>query len=278
MLPPASEHSLLEIQAALRKFGLIAEAQRLKLSDALQGGALAVCHFPNQEHFVIAAQDGKGATMFYDDDRIRRLGTEAAEQVIGDILLAVSKPKQPLQMIFPERAKKAGDAPLIQLDSLHKDLGSITGNGDGTYHATFQLSNLGKQPLTIQNAQTDCSCLTTDVSKDVVLPGQTQTIRLTFQSETQEYQKEFLHDATITSDDPAMPVVTVGVSGVIKNTILNLPRVVNFGEVWWGNSSSRDFYIQFASGHPVNDLGRFTVSTSAPDVKCQLGDAGNDQP
>lgn len=275
VLSPASEHSLLEIQGALRKLGLVAEAQKMKLSDALRDEALAVCHFPSQEHFVVAVRDGKGATMFYDDNRIVRLGAQTAEKVIGNVVLAVSKPKQSLQMIVSQRANQAEHAPLIQLDSLHQDLGSVT--GDGTYSATFQVSNVGKQPLMIQNVQTDCTCLATDVSNNTVLPGQKQTIRLTFQPETREYRKEFLHYAAITSNDSTMPLVTVGVSGVIKDATFHLPNIVDFGEVWWGNPRSKEFFVQYFKENAGDQLDQFAVSSSLPEVNCRMAMSEKEQ-
>ncbi|MBY0427508.1 MAG: DUF1573 domain-containing protein [Cytophagales bacterium] len=73
-----------------------------------------------------------------------------------------------------------------------------------TVSTQFSFSNLGKKDLVIMKVKTNCSCTTADAETKTVKPGESSTIKISFQTEDREGWEEKL--VTVYSNDPVNPV------------------------------------------------------------------------
>lgn len=71
-------------------------------------------------------------------------------------------------------------AQVIEVSERWHDFGDIQ-QGDVVEHR-FELKNVGKAPLVLQDVRLTCGCTATDWSREPVLPGQSMTLTLRFDS------------------------------------------------------------------------------------------------
>jgi hypothetical protein len=67
---------------------------------------------------------------------------------------------------------------IIKFDKTVHDYGTIYQNADGTCEFTFK--NEGDEPLTLTNVRSSCGCTIPKWPKEPILPGQTGTIKVTY--------------------------------------------------------------------------------------------------
>lgn len=72
--------------------------------------------------------------------------------------------------------KKADDIAKFKTDVI--DMGKIPQNIPAS--VTFVVTNIGKEPLIIENANPTCGCTTKDFTKEPIMPGKTGTITATY--------------------------------------------------------------------------------------------------
>ena len=72
--------------------------------------------------------------------------------------------------------KKADDVAKFKVETY--DFGKIKQNVPVT--ATFEVTNVGNEPLIIDQAQPSCGCTVSDYTKAPIAPGKTGTIKATF--------------------------------------------------------------------------------------------------
>lgn len=70
--------------------------------------------------------------------------------------------------------------PAITFEESTFDFGDIN-QGDKVEHI-FNFENTGDAPLVITNVQTTCGCTATDWKREPILPGETSTIKVNFNS------------------------------------------------------------------------------------------------
>ena len=61
--------------------------------------------------------------------------------------------------------------------------------GDQLEHA-FKVTNTGKKPLIISSYQVECTCTKVFLPKEPIMPGNTTTIRVAFDSEGKSYYQD----------------------------------------------------------------------------------------
>lgn len=71
---------------------------------------------------------------------------------------------------------------IVQFDNETIDFGTAKLNQPVT--VDFKFTNVGKQPVIIQNAQPSCGCTTPSWTKEPVLPGKTGSIKATYNAAT----------------------------------------------------------------------------------------------
>lgn len=72
----------------------------------------------------------------------------------------------------------AGTQAEITFDKLEHDYGDVPRNGNG--ETTFTYKNTGKIPLILSNVRSSCGCTVPAWSKEPLMPGQTASIRVKY--------------------------------------------------------------------------------------------------
>ena len=67
----------------------------------------------------------------------------------------------------------------VVFNKLAHDFGAIV-NSDGVQTFTFEFTNKGAQPVTIQKVTSSCGCTTPDWTKEPVAPGKKGNVKVSF--------------------------------------------------------------------------------------------------
>ena len=81
---------------------------------------------------------------------------------------------------FAQEEQALADGPIITFEEASFDFGDIY-QGDKVEHV-FKLENTGTQPLIITNVQTTCGCTATEWPREPVMPGETASLKVDFNS------------------------------------------------------------------------------------------------
>jgi len=108
-----------------------------------------------------------------------------------------------LEDFFPEMTSaELSKAPQLTFASYSIDLGSIKGGLAAEKEILF--TNTGKQELQLKSIQPNCSCVTAAASKTSLNPGESSTIRVSFNAEDRSGTQN--KSISIYSNDPKNPV------------------------------------------------------------------------
>ena len=108
------------------------------------------------------------------------------------------------------------------------DMGRVF--ADTVVQATFALTNAGTAPLEIQNVQPSCGCTKAEPWDRWVEPGSNTTLVLRLN--TANLSGPVIKSATVTSNDPTQPAVTLMIQGEVWKPLFVQPSVVIFGPVF----------------------------------------------
>ncbi len=99
---------------------------------------------------------------------------------------------------------------------------------------TFSFTNEGNTTLHIQKIDSDCGCIATNTSSDIISPGNKGDIRVAVERSVGRFrQKVFVY-----SNDPATPITQLEVSGIIVSPV-NYPKDIDLGQHEKGASISK---------------------------------------
>lgn len=101
---------------------------------------------------------------------------------------------------------------VVQLKETSHDFGKIPQGRPTNY--TFEIVNIGKEPLKLDNVQAACGCTTPQWSKDPIAPGQSSKILVGYNAYTEGY---FEKTITIQYNQTQSKVLT------IKGTVYKAP-------------------------------------------------------
>jgi hypothetical protein len=93
---------------------------------------------------------------------------------------------------------------VIQLKETAYDFGKIQQGRPVTHN--FELVNIGKEPLMLENVQASCGCTTPEWSKDAIQPGATSTIKVGYNAAN---EGQFNKTITITYNDHQYKTLTI---------------------------------------------------------------------
>ena len=95
-------------------------------------------------------------------------------------------------------------AEVIQLKETSYDFGKIQQGRPVTHN--FELVNIGKEPLMLENVQASCGCTTPEWSKDAIQPGATSTIKVGYNAAA---EGQFAKTITITYNNHQFKTLTI---------------------------------------------------------------------
>jgi hypothetical protein len=93
---------------------------------------------------------------------------------------------------------------VIQLKETAYDFGKIQQGRPVTHN--FELVNIGKEPLMLENVQASCGCTTPEWSKDAIQPGATSTIKVGYNAAS---EGQFNKTITITYNNHQYKTLTI---------------------------------------------------------------------
>ncbi|HEY9676880.1 MAG TPA: DUF1573 domain-containing protein [Drouetiella sp.] len=128
-------------------------------------------------------------------------------------LLAVSLTVALALVAKNSAAADGNDKPIIQFDSQVFDFGTVD-EGARVNH-TFKVSNKGTGLLKIQEAYASCGCTIPKFAKKTLEPGETTNLFVTV--DTSMKQNGITKTVNVSSNDPARPVVQLGLKMFVKN-------------------------------------------------------------
>ncbi len=110
---------------------------------------------------------------------------------------------------FPPLSEKdLAKAPKAKFDKLRHDFGEVK-SGE-LLKTTFKITNEGKQPLRILKTKTSCGCTVSKPAKEVLKPGETTSIEVTFNTQGRSgLQRKTI---TVITNDPRQPRVLLQIS------------------------------------------------------------------
>lgn len=107
---------------------------------------------------------------------------------------------------------------VMTFESTEIDYGTIQQGSDKVRH--FKFKNTGNEPLTITNAKGSCGCTVPTWPKEPILPGQSSTIEVTYDTNR---VGNFSKSITLTSNE-ANPTRMLTIKGVVlKNEDVSVP-------------------------------------------------------
>ena len=160
--------------------------------------------------------------------RSRWLGLVIAA-VAGTGLCVGCSPAAPVVTSAPApEALPAGPLPRAVVDQLEHDFGSLKIGATGRH--VFQIRNEGQGPLEIKTGRTTCKCTLSKLERDVVLPGETGEVELTWS--IKEEKPGFRQEAEVLTNDPEHKSILFVVRGKVVYALVLTPlRIWTFPDL-----------------------------------------------
>lgn len=108
------------------------------------------------------------------------------------------------------------NGPKIEFAALEHNYGQIQKGGDG--NCAFTFTNEGTEPLILSNVRASCGCTTPSWTKEPVMPGQTGTIKVKYNTNN---VGGFTKTITVTSNAVNNPRVVLKIKGNVQNPNAN---------------------------------------------------------
>lgn len=110
-----------------------------------------------------------------------------------------------------DTVRKAADGPRITFQEMIHLYGNITQNSSG--NCFFVFSNDGNEPLIVSSVQAGCGCTTPSWNKAPVMPGQSDTLRVHYDTSR---PGKFNKVVTVNSNAVNAPVVALKIRGTVR--------------------------------------------------------------
>ena len=101
------------------------------------------------------------------------------------------------------------EAPTASFKTKEESFGDIRKGTKADCH--FTLTNTGKRPLFIRATKTSCGCAAVTLGKKIVAPGESATIRVTFDSAGKSGRQ--YKTVTVITNDPRQPETELRIKG-----------------------------------------------------------------
>lgn len=116
-----------------------------------------------------------------------------------------------------------GPAPRLEIDETTHDFQRMV-IGDHGFHS-FEVRNVGEGTLKLAQGPTSCKCTVGTLGQDEVPPGGTAEVSLEWEGKSEEPM--FAQTATIFTNDPAQPTLTLTIQGAVVPWLNTFP-----GDTW----------------------------------------------
>jgi hypothetical protein len=138
-----------------------------------------------------------------------------------------------------EAAESKGTPKIVVEGGVEHNFGTML-HGESKSHE-FVVMNAGTGPLVLQKAGSTCKCTVGNLENDVLQPGESTTITLTWTAES--LVPMFGQSATFKTNDPAMAEVKFTVNGQIATSFVVEPSELSLGDVPVDGMVEKFFYV-----------------------------------
>jgi hypothetical protein len=111
-------------------------------------------------------------------------------------------------------------------DGTVNDFGIL--NEMSIFNASFAFQNRGGKPLEIKNIKTNCGCANAKSEKQILNPGETSNISLTYVARADVPGKREVIRALVETNDPDKPVAVLSLVGEVNRIVFWNPTAVSF--------------------------------------------------
>lgn len=129
--------------------------------------------------------------------------------------------------------------PQVSVDQETYDFGQMERNSSQSHD--FLFTNVGDAPLELTVGDTTCQCTIGKVSNNLVEPGQTVPVTLSWTAKTDE--PNFRQSAEIHTNDPMKRHIRLTVMGEVSDASSYFPRQLHFGNVPLGKSETAEVKV-----------------------------------
>lgn len=163
---------------------------------------------PKQKGSIQVIYDAQARkSLGFSSDHIRLFTNEAEDSVKDFNVMATIEEYFP-----PMRKEELEKAPRLTLERKAHDFGNI--NEGEVVQTEFIFTNTGKSPLSIRETKANCGCTVSRPDKDVLAPGESSKIRVTFNAGGRRGKQN--KTVTIFSNDPTAPTQQVSISARVN--------------------------------------------------------------
>jgi len=135
------------------------------------------------------------------------LGASAQENSSGK---AENPKKAQMQQNVDQQSQTNNpNAPVIEFNKTVHDYGDIKQNGNGK--CEFQFTNKGKEPLILSNVRSSCGCTVPEWPRAPILPGQSETIKVKYDTKRVGPINKTIHVYSNASESP----ITLRIKGTV---------------------------------------------------------------
>lgn len=231
--------SLLRLKQVAEKYGLQAEGVRLTWQELVKTNAPVIVYL-NKSHFCCIdprernPENGRQARMYCPGKTAQWIGqNDITKSWHGESLVIRNQKKQVTASI-----------PRLQFDSLLVDFGSV--EPCELLETRFPFQNTGRAPLRIARIKKSCGCTTATVSKSILNPGEKGEIKLHLSATGRAgYQNLSMY---VETNDPATSITELQYTGVINQKVHISKSVLDFGDVYPGQTISQDIEVTERDG------------------------------
>lgn len=167
------------------------------------------------------------------------------------------------------RAAADEPVPHVEIDDPVHDFGTVE-QGAVVEHV-FKLRNTGHAALRIDHVKGTCACTVGVATGEAIVPFDEAWV--TVQLDTGRLAGHTTKTATVYTNDPATPTVTVTLTGSVLVDVVVRPTPLYFGHVTRGTVVRRELAI--ASGRPGGVAAIVGVDTGDPHVKASIEPAAD---
>ncbi len=147
--------------------------------------------------------------------------------------------------------RTGGPTPRVVVEQEEFEFGAMDVTAKASHN--FILTNLGEATLELTAGETSCGCTLSEIEDPRIAPGESGKVTVKWTADKGE--GPYTQTATIETNDPARPRVTLTVSGVITRVLRPVPTELVFGHVSAGRPATGQVRLLCYLDVPLEVLG-----------------------
>lgn len=142
-------------------------------------------------------------------------------------------------LAYSEGLKSDPSGPRIGVDTERFDFGTML--RDASMEHTFTVRNTGLAPLVLKKGQSSCRCTQFEITNTTLQPGESTPVLIQWHANVNE--GAFRQTASIETNDPGRPLVTLAIEGKVRLSHRVNPHELVFSNLSAADSQTADVHI-----------------------------------